>query len=89
MERYLSPRGCFLTWKEGSFRETDEEASSTETSTVGHGWHADCAGAPAEHDSRKKVLRVGLGQEKIARQLADEVADIEDRNTGVPDLWNC
>jgi hypothetical protein len=44
---------------------------------LGHGRHADSTNAPQEHNTGKEVARVGLGHEKVARQLADEITNVE------------
>ena len=73
------------TGEEWSFHQTDEETNSTETSTVGHGGHADCSGAPHEHDGGEEELGVRLGHDEITGELTDEITDVEGGNAGVPD----
>lgn len=81
------PRRCHesQTGEERRFHQTDKETNNTETSTVGHGGHADCSGAPHEHDGGEEDLGICPGHDKIAGELTDEITDVEGRDTGVPD----
>jgi hypothetical protein len=49
-----------------------------------HRGHADRADAPANHHTREKDAWADLGQPQVSRQLANEIADIEGRNTSAP-----
>lgn len=73
------------TREEGGFSKTNVEANHAKSNAVSHGRHADRSNRPHEHDGREEESGVGLGEEEVTGELTDEVADVEGRDTGVPD----
>jgi hypothetical protein len=50
----------------------------------GHGRHADRTGTPHNHGDREEPARVRPGHDHVAWELADEIANVESRDTGIP-----
>jgi hypothetical protein len=74
------------TREERSLRQSDEETTYSEASTAGHCWHAYGADTPSHHHGRQKPPRICLCKPQISGKLANQVANIEGGDTGVP---NC
>lgn len=73
------------TGEERSLHQADEEPDNTEANTVGHSRHADSSSTPHKHDSGEENLGVCLGHDEVTRELTDEIADVECRDTSIPD----
>ena len=79
--RQLTKRNAREEW---GFGQANEESAYRESSTVGHGRHANGAKTPGHHHGGEKPSRVCLGKPQVAGNLADEISNIERRDACVP-----
>lgn len=70
--------------QERALGDADQEAAQHEAPGAGHGGHGDGDGGPGQHDARQDDARRVLGDDDVARDLADDVAHVEERDTRGP-----